>query len=695
MRFGTLHSTVRRALSFCAAIALSAPLAFGDPAQDLIAAISAGTTDSSQEAKAAAVAATQNAGPAGAAAVVPLGKLAAGPEFLVTKHARLSLVNIVDYACRPGADAEKLAVAAEMEKLLAPDMPESARRDALQLLGIVGSDANIPAMAALLKDATLFQDAAMGLARLKAPAASGALVTALKTADAAAQTEIITAIAARKDPVATGQALVDFAKANSKSPTGWDALEIVAGFGMPPNEVFLLPPNATPTEKVRYVNCYVKVGDALAGKNQAMGAENMYAKVLTLNPAPQQICAALAGLRDIGSTKLAASAISVLEQPGVHEVAEEVLTSSSAKGLDDKLSKAAGVTSGPTKATLLKILAARKYPNLSEVLAAAKSDGDAVVRMTAATLAGEAPAEADVEAAVNSSQPWFRGPAQAAYIKLADAKLAGGDAVGAVKMYETIVNGEGDQDFKVAALTGIGKAGQASSRELVKSFIDDPALGEAAGKATIDIIAAQGGDAAKDELLDIAENGKQAIASYAIEKLRPLGIGTDAIPQRKGFITNWKIVGPLPNDNGSAFGKSFFPEGQADLADISFDGKTVSWKDGMSDQVPATINLREFFNLGDVPAACYAATDIKVDAETPVVFLIGSNDGCEFFVNGQKLHETKEGRPLTIDQDKVEAKLAPGSNRIVIKVLQDGGAWEFVVRVTNPDGSPFDMTKHR
>ena len=681
--------STRQAARFAmgAALALGGSLyVHADAAQDLIAAI----TGPSPE---AAIAAAQASGPAGAAAIVPLGQLVGHADPLVVKHARMSLVNVVHHAARWGADAEKQAVAAELQKLLAPEMPEFARRDALQLLGFAGCDADVPAMAGFLKDPVLVQDAAMGLARIKATNASKALADALKDGDAAAQQEIITALSDRNDP-ATGPAILAFAEGN-ETETGWQAMEILAGFGLPPNEVLSLKADTSLTQHARYLNAYIKAGDKLADNKQPAGAENMYARVLALDPAPHQVSAVLLGFKAIGSEKLISSAIAALDTPVARDYATEVLVADTNAKIDEKLGAAFAHATGGSKAGILEVLAARKSANLPALLEQAKADGDPVVRMIAANLAGVAPAEADVEAAIASPMPWFRAPAMKSYLMLADAKLAGGDAAGALAMYEAVINGEGDSDFKILALNGVGQAAQPTSRELVTKLMDDSILGEAAGRALVDIAAKQEPEAAKNELLTLAETAKQSIASYAIEKLQPMGIGTEAIPQRKGFITAWKALGPLPNAAGGAFEKSFFPEGQAELANVDVDGKTYSWTDIAYAQVPAIFNLKDYYKTGEDPVVAYVSANITVGADTPVVFLVGSNDGCEFFVNGERLHAVKDSRPLTLDGDRVEATLKTGVNRVLLKVLQDGGAWEFSVRVTNPDGSPFDMSAHK
>ncbi|MBI4558778.1 MAG: hypothetical protein HY706_14445, partial [Candidatus Hydrogenedentes bacterium] len=48
-----------------------------------------------------------------------------------------------------------------------------------------------------------------------------------------------------------------------------------------------------------------------------------------------------------------------------------------------------------------------------------------------------------------------------------------------------------------------------------------------------------------------------------------------------------------------------------------------------------------------------------------------------------------------VDGERVEATLALGINKILIKVLQGGGDWQFCVRATDRDGKPLDLTMQR
>lgn len=123
----------------------------------------------------------QNAGPVGAPAVVPLGEVMTHADFEIARSARRAIERIVRHAGRPGADAERKAVAAELVKLLAHANP-IVRRHAVWMLSEIGDDPAVEPMAALLNDAEVREDARCALERLPGRAATVALRQALATA---------------------------------------------------------------------------------------------------------------------------------------------------------------------------------------------------------------------------------------------------------------------------------------------------------------------------------------------------------------------------------------------------------------------------------------------------------------------------------------------------------------------------------
>lgn len=126
--------------------------------------------------------ARDGAGPVGAQAVVPLGKIAASGEFEIARAANRAIQNIVYYAGRPGAEDEANVVADELLKLLGESQPLQLRRDVLWMTWQIADDGAVESVAALLANADLHEDARMALERLPGEKATAALKAALAQA---------------------------------------------------------------------------------------------------------------------------------------------------------------------------------------------------------------------------------------------------------------------------------------------------------------------------------------------------------------------------------------------------------------------------------------------------------------------------------------------------------------------------------
>lgn len=123
----------------------------------------------------------QNAGPAGAPAVVPLAEVMCDPHFEIARSAKRAIERIVRHAGRPGADAERRAVAAELVKLLGHGHSH-VRQHALWMLSEIGEDPAVEPMAALLADPEVREDARCALERIPGRAATAALKKAMAAA---------------------------------------------------------------------------------------------------------------------------------------------------------------------------------------------------------------------------------------------------------------------------------------------------------------------------------------------------------------------------------------------------------------------------------------------------------------------------------------------------------------------------------
>ncbi len=135
-------------------------------------------------------AAWQSAGPYGAAVVRPLAALMGDGNFELARKGKRALYLVVRHVGRPGADEERQAVERELIVVVGSG-PSRVRREVVWMLSEIGSKRAVKAMAALLTDPELREDARCALTRLPAPAA----VTALKAAFANAPEEFKCALA--------------------------------------------------------------------------------------------------------------------------------------------------------------------------------------------------------------------------------------------------------------------------------------------------------------------------------------------------------------------------------------------------------------------------------------------------------------------------------------------------------------------
>jgi HEAT repeat protein len=122
------------------------------------------------------------AGQAGAPAAKPLAKAMTDNDLEVARAAKRALWKLVRHAGRPKAGAERKAVEAELVALLADNQPVSVRREVLWMLSEIAGGKSVNAIAALLSESQLREDARMTLQRIPNKKALAALKAALDTA---------------------------------------------------------------------------------------------------------------------------------------------------------------------------------------------------------------------------------------------------------------------------------------------------------------------------------------------------------------------------------------------------------------------------------------------------------------------------------------------------------------------------------
>jgi len=139
----------------------------------------------------------------GPEAVAPVAALFDHENRDVYIAAKWSLRNIVHESARPEAsEAEQGAMAEALAELLDADQSERVVREALYLLGLCGSEAQVPAIAEWLTHPTLVDEACAALVRIPGEAGLTAMADAVEEAEGDVAVSLIYAIAMEEAPAA-------------------------------------------------------------------------------------------------------------------------------------------------------------------------------------------------------------------------------------------------------------------------------------------------------------------------------------------------------------------------------------------------------------------------------------------------------------------------------------------------------------
>ncbi|MFO7974816.1 MAG: HEAT repeat domain-containing protein [Candidatus Hydrogenedentota bacterium] len=646
------------------------------------------------------------AGAHGARAVKPLAELGASEDPVIAKAALAAIGTITSHAGRPGAPQERHAVAKALAEALDEAADDQLRRELLHYLGLVASDEHVPVLAALLDDPAVGEDARMALERVPGQAATRALLEALESSSEEVQVRVATALARRGAQEAV-PVLIESAQNSQSRQVGFACLEALGAFGIPPHRVFPQRPSFSPGERQQYVRAALEAAYRLRENGENDEAAQIYENITVYSNEPEHIREALLGLDATGSEAFAAQALGYLFHPGVGVTAFRALLESGQSGLNDKLALAYEKSDPARKAALLQILHERGAPSVSRFLEPAKKEQNPELRATAMVLSGESPSLEDILTVAKHGSQWTRPHALELARERVAAMIAEGETERARKTCMELLESGIPEEYAVAAFKALGRLpGPETAAYLDSLNLWEPPRGvlaaaltqaelEAGQRAYVACAAAEENvDMAKERLLYAAEHSQfPSVTGMAVEKLAEMGVDSKMLAQRQGFITDWKVLGPFPNPNGTAFNRSFLDEAACrGEAPVEFEGKRYEWQPVDTDSVPAVIGLRGRLDPSENVAA-YGYAEVKSPEPRDVIFQIGSDDGCEFWVNGVRLHGVNTPRGLTVDQDKVDAPLVAGTNRVLIKVLQGGVDWQFCVRVTDRAGVPIDLSE--
>ncbi|MEW6357547.1 MAG: hypothetical protein AB1696_14545 [Planctomycetota bacterium] len=160
-------------------------------------------------------------------------------------------------------------------------------------------------------------------------------------------------------------------------------------------------------------------------------------------------------------------------------------------------------------------------------------------------------------------------------------------------------------------------------------------------------------------------------------------------------IKDWLISDVFANDDQTTrLKKDYLNSERTALPNPSLNvgGKTwniYSRPDGYMDFTDAQFRLSRKTNI-----AIYAHAYVYSPVEQGALLIMGSDDGCAAWLNGDRVHFNDTYRGFVADKDEAPIQLLAGWNRLLIKVSQGGGDWNFQAKLARIDGKGVDGLKY-
>jgi hypothetical protein len=211
------------------------------------------------------------------------------------------------------------------------------------------------------------------------------------------------------------------------------------------------------------------------------------------------------------------------------------------------------------------------------------------------------------------------------------------------------------------------------------SVMEQPAV---KAEASLAVIALAQKTSAMDAFLASTAAGK-VLADPTLNNLHPRARSViDMIKSFEDFILAWQVAGPYFKDNSNhseLFAVAFAPE------TASADVKWSPIPAGTDPKRPWILDLLKLYP-GNSRVA-YVKTSIKSPRKQQVVLELGSDDGNKAWLNGKLVHANNIARAAIPGSDKAKITLNEGWNKLMLKITQNVGPWEFCARIRNADGT--------
>jgi len=270
------------------------------------------------------------------------------------------------------------------------------------------------------------------------------------------------------------------------------------------------------------------------------------------------------------------------------------------------------------------------------------------------------------------------------YIRIAGLETARLTGAQQTQMLKTAMGLADRTDEKKQVVSGLQNAPTLEALNMLKQYMDDPALRAEAEMAAATLIwnlrtsHPAEAIAAAQELL---KSRNKTVANKASKTIADL-------TKAQAYVRAWLVsdVYRVKGKDGQAVHKTAFPPEEGD--------KDVTWKRLVKGIGKETLNLETA--IGPMERSCvYVKTTLESPSEQTVRLELGSDDGIKAWLNGKLVHDHWVTRGCTPGQDVAKVKLNKGRNVLLLKIANEGTHWAFSCRLRQQNGMPVEGLRVR
>lgn len=151
-------------------------------------------------------------------------------------------------------------------------------------------------------------------------------------------------------------------------------------------------------------------------------------------------------------------------------------------------------------------------------------------------------------------------------------------------------------------------------------------------------------------------------------------------------VTAWHLAGPFPIESGPPVPVEGPVDFNAGL--VGAQDEPVVWKKAKLADKQGRVDLHKLYSSLD-DRAVFAYAEVENTSKRSAQMAIGSDDTLTVWLNGKQVYDFQGRDGFQHAKNRVDVSLVEGTNRILVKCGNRGGAWQFAVALATPSESAF------